>query len=263
MKRKSLGIIMSIIGILATTVVFAGDVSVSESFSGKDLTQNVVVGDNNVKPAWGGVNEMVKSIHALSCMTLESETGYQWLNQGGVQRRCSSGYCSFECNVDLPSGALIYAIELDGCDFDDTYGVEWSLIADGRGNNNYTIIDSFDTGSAATEGCSVWQHELGQAHTVDNYNESYFVEIWWQVPGNDLTFSAIRIYYALQVSPAPATATFTDVSVGSFWHQYVEALAASGITTGYGDGTFRPDNYVTRGQMAAFLSRALGLYWPY
>jgi len=72
----------------------------------------------------------------------------------------------------------------------------------------------------------------------------------------------VLVLYKLQVSPAPAFATFSDVPVGSFWHQYFEVLAASGITTGYGDGTFRPDNPVTRGQMAAFLSRALGLHWP-
>jgi len=42
----------------------------------------------------------------------------------------------------------------------------------------------------------------------------------------------------------------------------MEALAASGITVGYSDGTFRPTNPVTRAQMATFLARALGLHWP-
>ena len=38
-------------------------------------------------------------------------------------------------------------------------------------------------------------------------------------------------------------------------------LAASGITAGCGGGNYCPDAPLTRGQMAVFLSRALGLHW--
>jgi hypothetical protein len=44
--------------------------------------------------------------------------------------------------------------------------------------------------------------------------------------------------------------------------QFVEALAASGITAGCGNGNFCPDAPLTRGQIAVFLSKALGLHWP-
>jgi hypothetical protein len=44
--------------------------------------------------------------------------------------------------------------------------------------------------------------------------------------------------------------------------QYVEALVASGVTGGCGSGNYCPDAPLTRGQMATFLSRALGLEWP-
>jgi len=73
---------------------------------------------------------------------------------------------------------------------------------------------------------------------------------------------AVRVYYRLQVSPPPATATFNDVPVGNPYFQFVEALAASGVTAGCGGGNFCPDAPVTRAQMATFLARALGLYWP-
>ena len=71
-----------------------------------------------------------------------------------------------------------------------------------------------------------------------------------------------EIHYMLQVSPAPLTATFTDVPTDNPFFRYVEALAASGITSGCGAGIFCPNNPVTRGQMAVFLSKALGLYFP-
>jgi competence protein ComEC len=43
--------------------------------------------------------------------------------------------------------------------------------------------------------------------------------------------------------------------------RYIEALADSGITGGCGGGNFCPDDPLNRGQMAVFLSAALGLYW--
>ncbi|HEX4439809.1 MAG TPA: S-layer homology domain-containing protein, partial [Thermoanaerobaculia bacterium] len=72
----------------------------------------------------------------------------------------------------------------------------------------------------------------------------------------------VRVYYHLQVSPAPGTATFNDVPTNHPFFQFVEALAASGITAGCGGGNFCPDAPLTRGQMAVFLSKALGLHWP-
>jgi hypothetical protein len=35
------------------------------------------------------------------------------------------------------------------------------------------------------------------------------------------------------------------------------------VTAGRGNGNFCPDQPLTRGQMAVFLSKALGLHWPH
>jgi hypothetical protein len=69
------------------------------------------------------------------------------------------------------------------------------------------------------------------------------------------------VYYKLQISPAPAIATFADVPSTHPFYKFVEALYASGITAGCGNNNFCPDAPVTRGQMAVFLSAALGLHW--
>ncbi len=53
---------------------------------------------------------------------------------------------------------------------------------------------------------------------------------------------------------------FTDVPVDAWYADEVSRLAASGITTGCGDGTtFCPGQHTTRGQMATFLWRARSL----
>jgi len=73
----------------------------------------------------------------------------------------------------------------------------------------------------------------------------------------------MMVYYKIQVAPAPGTATFTDVPTSSGQFAYVEALVAAGITSGCGTGVYCPDSPVTRGQMAVFLSKALGLSFQY
>lgn len=52
---------------------------------------------------------------------------------------------------------------------------------------------------------------------------------------------------------------FEDVAARSPHAGAIEALADTGITAGYGDRTFRPQQPVTRAQMASFLARAFEL----
>ncbi|MFK2824610.1 S-layer homology domain-containing protein [Bacillus sp. B190/17] len=54
-----------------------------------------------------------------------------------------------------------------------------------------------------------------------------------------------------------ADVDFPDVSPSSAAYPYIKNIVAADITYGYEDGTFRPNAPVTRGQFAAFLSRAM------
>jgi hypothetical protein len=59
--------------------------------------------------------------------------------------------------------------------------------------------------------------------------------------------------------PAPGpTAIFTDVQAGSAFYAAIEYVAGRGFASGYFDGTFRPSNSPTRGQMAKQVDLALG-----
>ncbi len=59
--------------------------------------------------------------------------------------------------------------------------------------------------------------------------------------------------------PPAATGDFTDVPVGSFAADWIEELAAEGITSGCGGGNFCPSQNVTRDQMAVFLVKTFNL----
>jgi len=56
---------------------------------------------------------------------------------------------------------------------------------------------------------------------------------------------------------------FTDVPNGSPFYPYVRCLACRGIVNGYPDGTFRPNNNVTRGQLSKMVSNSAGFSEPH
>ena len=71
--------------------------------------------------------------------------------------------------------------------------------------------------------------------------------------------AAIMIGRALGLDGNQRATTFSDVSANQVASGYIASAAAEGIIQGYPDKTFRPNETVTRGQMAIFLSRAFEL----
>ncbi len=79
-------------------------------------------------------------------------------------------------------------------------------------------------------------------------------------PDNNVTrgqLSKIIVQAMGWTDACPSTGHFTDVSVGSTFFCYIETAYGHGIITGYGDGTFRPDNNATRGQISTIIYRAI------
>src|SRR5262249_47525262 len=58
----------------------------------------------------------------------------------------------------------------------------------------------------------------------------------------------------------PATPTFSDVPPSHPFYPYVETAVARGIISGYANGTFRPEDNVTRAQVCKIVTLAEG--WP-
>jgi hypothetical protein len=52
---------------------------------------------------------------------------------------------------------------------------------------------------------------------------------------------------------------FSDVSCSHWAYPYIMYLYSNGVVSGYPDGTFRPDNTVTRAEFAVMMTRARGL----
>ena len=172
-----------------------------------------------------------------------------------------SGAQYFTAPVQAPSGALLTSVRLDLCDATGTGGnVAGDLVVtDAFGNVQTTTV----IGSSAGTGCqSILVDVSGAGLTVDNNTKHYSIVVSLTNAGApQVGLAGAVVGYKLQVSPAPGAATFGDVPANHPFFQFVEALAASGITGGCGNGNYCPDTPVTRGQMAVFLAKALGLQW--
>jgi hypothetical protein len=60
------------------------------------------------------------------------------------------------------------------------------------------------------------------------------------------------------VTPTACTIAFTDVDESNTFFANIKCLACRGVISGYDDGTFRPFNEITRGQIAKIVSNAAG-----
>jgi len=75
------------------------------------------------------------------------------------------------------------------------------------------------------------------------------------------TMSALLVALSVTVPAlaAPASSKFSDVTENFEWAKpYINSMADKGLITGYEDGTFRPDNDVTRLEALSLFARAMG-----
>ena len=70
-----------------------------------------------------------------------------------------------------------------------------------------------------------------------------------------LVFAAVNLYGQVFGVHEPGSTYFPDVTVGTPGDEHIGWLAESEVTGGFPDGTYRPDDYVTREQMAIYLAR--------
>ncbi len=87
--------------------------------------------------------------------------------------------------------------------------------------------------------------------TVATYPAALGHSSWYDVPSHD-----DQLVVNTGVPPQPCLDDFTDVLVGNPFCDDIGWMVGEGITSGYGDGTYRPLEPVSRQAMAMFLHRA-------
>jgi hypothetical protein len=90
---------------------------------------------------------------------------------------------------------------------------------------------------------------------IEGYADNTFL------PGNNISraeFAAVLIRALELKEVKPAAASFKDVNSGSWCCSYVETICSKDLMKGYADGSFKPNENITRQEIAAVLVRALG-----
>jgi hypothetical protein len=188
-----------------------------------------------------------------------------WSNTGYVY---ATGGTTAIAPVQLPTGSIIVYLDLYYDDTDPSSDMSFELdLYPGyfNGGGPVTIQAVASTGS----GGQGYAFSNPFSYTVDNNPSSgggQYSVVGTLVPiGGTLGFKAVDLWYYRQVSPAPGTATFQDVPTNHPYFQFIEALSAAGITAGcnVSPPQYCPDRQITRGEMAVYLAKALGLEWLY
>jgi len=214
-----------------------------------------------ITPAWGLEAAEYLNIHSYdfqanttSDLIMDDGNGYRYFGAPGVPYMAAP--------VQLPAGAKVESLGLSQCSANDGDLVValYDNGIGGSGGGGGTIVAGPVVSSA---GCNFPGVTANYVHSQE-YSHPLYLVVWFVNNAYDAStkFNHVVIGWRRQVSPAPAQATFGDVPTSDFGFQFVEALAASGISGGCGSGNYCPDNPVTRRQMAIFLAKALGLNWP-
>jgi hypothetical protein len=178
---------------------------------------------------------------------------------------------AYRASLDLPHGAHIASLRV-------YYFDNRALDLEVRLEYVDWIEDPFPEATTVAEVASAGTPDFSSSfvnlnHTLDNFpagalgegERSYRLTLTLPSSKFDtnsfVALCGVRILWRRTVSPAPQAATFDDVPTDHAQFEYIEALAAAGISVGCGNGNYCPDNPLTRGQMAVFLARALGLHW--
>jgi hypothetical protein len=204
--------------------------------------------------AYGVEDYTVTVVPAIAFLPRENDT-YTTFAQTMGRRGSINTVTDFYAPIDLPLGAFIDYIGLNTeTNIYNIFGV--ALYSRNKFGDVHTIgtfgstVHGWDTdyGEFVGAGLSptvpealILHVQQGSAPTVQWFG---YVEVWWR----------------RGVSLAPSVATFNDVPLGHPFFRFIEALAASGITVGCGSGNYCPEAPLTRGQMAVFLAKALGLH---
>ena len=123
---------------------------------------------------------------------------------------------------------------------DETRDEYWSK------TNSYTDVpaDSWFNNAIST---------LSNMGIIDGYADSSFRP---DAPITRAEFTKIAISF-FEYADYVYENTFTDVRSGSWYTQFIAAAVEIGLIEGYPDGTFRPDNYITRAEACTIVNRTL------
>jgi hypothetical protein len=245
--------VLAVLGSLAVLAVGA-----AESPSTASLTMPLTTG--RLVPKEFGVQDETRTVISALSFNMQSYFNYDTLgNLARYCTNCQTAAGEYYATLDIPAGAVIDYVGVNNTS-DSNAVLGFALYERTRyAQKNLLVGFSFPAHD--------WDTDFAGPLDVlvpDHSDKELVLNVEQAASPNFQYFAWVEIWWHRTVSPPPDTASFGDVPTSHPFFQFVEALKASGITGGCGNGTnFCPDSPLTRGQMAVFLAKALGLHYPF
>lgn len=149
---------------------------------------------------------------------------------------------------------------------DEGYAIA-SVVVDGRGvghmssytfenvREDHTIEVTFrrvtEQGDPAATGVGDWLNTVDHTPFLNGYSNGSFR------PDANMTRAQVaQMFYNLLLNKdVPSTASYNDVAPDAWCAEAVRVMSALGVVTGYADGSFRPNEPITRAQFAVIAMR--------
>jgi len=123
------------------------------------------------------------------------------------------------------------------------------------------LTQGYDFSAKVTDSFTLyagWEEDLGLGTTHNTYISGYGNGIFG--PDDNMTRAqAAMIFYNLLEDTYLNGGSFTDVSENAWYYDAVTALSGLGVISGYGDGSFGPDNTITRAEFVTMAIHFTGL----
>jgi hypothetical protein len=220
----------------------------------------VVATTTHPPAAFGTLDYTTTTVSALSF------SGLTYLPAAPLSRDVAPNgqYQHFYATLDIPAGVVIDYVGLNNANDGTANVIGMTLwLRDYLGN--VTGLVSIDNTPHTVPLTDFNSSPLGILYEGSFFGQVLLFDVEVVPRPSDQLLGWAEIRWRRTVSPAPPFASFNDVPTSHQFFQYIEALKAAGITGGCqaSPPLYCPDRQITRGEMAVFLAKALGLHWPY
>jgi amidase len=184
---------------------------------------------------------------------VQTGTTVRWTNLDADQHSVTEVNGLFDSGLFGQNGQWQYTFNAPGtyeyyCTLHGTYMTGWVIV---QGNPTTATPGTTTTpGSTVTAGTTTTPGSTVTAGTTTTPGST-------GTPGSTVTAGTTGTPQAT-TTPGTCAIEFVDVQPGSTFYPFVQCLACRNVLGGYADGTFRPNNGVTRGQLSKIVSNAAG-----
>jgi hypothetical protein len=221
-------------------------------------------------------NPMTVTQGATSQLT--STINFAWNGSDGQPNRFLQNVGAAEYYIDTPPWAGGTAIPMQPVDGNfnspteaaqasiDTTGLSLGrhiVFVRGRGQNDFSGYQTWGTISAAFLDVIPGGGGTATPTTVPPTSTPTITPPSTGTPTAATPSSTSTLPPPATVTPTECPIHFTDVPPGNTFYTWITCLACQGIVNGYPDGTFRPNNNVSRGQLSKIVSNAAGFSEPH